>query len=536
MTAHPRQITLTTFHPFADGVTDDTPALRRCFARAAELGGANIVIPPGEYFVAGQVSVPLPSHSTVTAYGARFLLPAHLGDGARVTLFAGEDLVDFSWCGGEFVGHCFDHRRAGNTWEPNANTRVLVVTTSPGGITDRLTFTDIHGQRIAGAVVTVEGARDGEAEVRTYATNITVQRCRFVECGKFMWDYGLLWQILTWLEEYTPADVAMAARYMPAEYLHGVRMADGDDRVWLDNARAGITVSADAENDAAVSFGGDTLPANVTPGKKYFVVAATPEYIRIADTVGGAPLRFSGAAGVNAIAFSRLHHAYYHLYAPAGAGPGKGGLDLMACRAVHVSGCALSALGDTMHIQACRDIVFANNHITGSRMGAFFLAEYCVNATITGNTIDGTNGSRVMSVEKSCTDVTIVGNTFRNGGRGSWINQPQRFILADNIFITNTTKGERHPWRGRKSLATGDYEDWPELYFTTYEPDGRYGPVIVRNNIFVTGDGCSNTIHFHGGGHTLLVDGNVFQGPTRTVTWDEGCERPRCVNNVGVEE
>ena len=102
----------------------------------------------------------------------------------------------------------------------------------------------------------------------------------------------------------------------------------------------------------------------------------------------------------------------------------------------------LSALGDTMHIQRCRDIVFADNHIIGSRMGAFFLAEFCRNATVTGNLIDGTNGSRVMSVEKSCEDITITGNTFRNGGRGSWINQPKNFILANNIFVNNTTKGE----------------------------------------------------------------------------------------------
>jgi len=33
----------------------------------------------------------------------------------------------------------------------------------------------------------------------------------------------------------------------------------------------------------------------------------------------------------------------------------------------------------------------------------------------------------------------VVGNTFRNGGRGSWINQPQGLILSGNVFINNTT-------------------------------------------------------------------------------------------------
>ncbi|MHB0939682.1 MAG: right-handed parallel beta-helix repeat-containing protein [Armatimonadota bacterium] len=206
----------------------------------------------------------------------------------------------------------------------------------------------------------------------------------------------------------------------------------------------------------------------------------------------------------------------------------------MACRHVHVAGCQMSALGDTMHIQCCRDIDFTGNQITGSRMGAFFLAEYCANAVITGNTVDGTNGSRVMSVERSCTNVTITGNTFRNGGRGSWINQPQRLIMANNLFINNTTKGEHDPRRGRKCLETGGYQRWPELYFTTWEPDGRYGPVIVQGNLFVTGPECTDVIAFARGGHDLLVAGNVFDGATRTMRIDDGCESPQCQANIGM--
>jgi hypothetical protein len=49
--------------------------------------------------------------------------------------------------------------------------------------------------------------------------------------------------------------------------------------------------------------------------------------------------------------------------------------------------------------------------------------------------------------------VTITGNTFRNGGRGSWINQPRNFVLTGNIFVHNTTKNERDPRRGRRSFV-----------------------------------------------------------------------------------
>jgi hypothetical protein len=201
---------------------------------------------------------------------------------------------------------------------------------------------------------------------------------------------------------------------------------------------------------------------------------------------------------------------------------------------VIVRGCRLSALGDTMHLQKSRGIIFANNHSTGSRMGAFFLAEYCKDATITGNTVDGTNGSRVISVEKSCEDVTIVGNTFRNGGRGSWINQPRNFVLADNIFLNNTTKCETDPRRGRRSFLTGDYERYAELYFTIHEPNGRYGNVTVRGNIFTSGPNAQHAITFAPGGDTIQITANLFSGAVRSIPAPQGCKNVSIRNNEGL--
>ena len=241
----------------------------------------------------------------------------------------------------------------------------------------------------------------------------------------------------------------MAAKYFRNDLVCGLmRMKAGDDRVFFDNAKR-LPVSkrregADAERGHdTVCFFGDKLPSNLVRGKQYFVLESSPEFIRISETAGGQAVKFASDAGPQTRLISDLFQAHLALYAPAGSGPGKGAIDLVGCENVIVRGCRLSALGDTMHIQKSRGITFANNHITGSRMGAFFLAEFCKNATITGNTVDGSNGSRVISVEKSCEDVTVVGNTFRNGGRGSWINQPRNFVLADNIFVNNTTKCER---------------------------------------------------------------------------------------------
>ena len=123
----------------------------------------------------------------------------------------------------------------------------------------------------------------------------------------------------------------------------------------------------------------------------------------------------------------------------------------------------------------------------------------------------------MISVEKSCADVTIVGNTFRGGGRGSWINQPRNLVIADNVFINNTTKCEPDPRRGRRSFATGGYERYAEMYFTTHEPGGRYGNVIIRGNVFTSGSHATHAITFAPGGDAILVCDNIFAGLVRDV-------------------
>lgn len=525
------------YGPAADGVTDDSPALERCFAAVRQAGGGVVRLPPGDYRVGGTPTVPLSSGITILAHGARFHLPEHLGDQARVVVFAGENVRDLTWVGGHFAGHCFDHRNPPHNWEPNANTRALVFDTTPGGVTTNLTFRDLTACGVAGAVINVNGAgvAGSESEVDTFASNVTVQDCRLEQCGKFMWDYGLLWQILVWPEEYDAADVALARRYFRHDLVReGVRLKAGDDRVQFDNTADPLPLSDGGHGPGTLCLYGPSLPGNVVRGRLYHVVDSQPGFVRIATTPDGPPLVFAGASGPGTGLIHNLAQAFYHLFAPTGAGPGKGGVDLVCCRNTVLTGNVLSALGDTMHLQRCHNNIFANNHITGSRMGAFFLAEYCEHSTITGNTVDGTNGSRVMSVEKSSEDVTIVGNVFRGGGRGSWINQPRRLVLQGNVFLNNTTKCERDPWRGRKSFVTGDYERYSEVYFTLHEPEGHYGPVIVRDNVFDTGPEAEHALTFARNGHEIVVEGNVFTGGARTIAVDPGCTDVHIGHNVGL--
>jgi hypothetical protein len=187
-----------------------------------------------------------------------------------------------------------------------------------------------------------------------------------------------------------------------------------------------------------------------------------------------------------------------------------------------------------MHIQKSRQIVFDRNQITGSRMGAFFLAEFCQGALITNNVVDGTNGSRVVSIEQSSQDVVVRGNTFRNGGRGSWINQPRNLLMEDNVFEHNTTKCERNPKRGRRSFVTGEYEEYAEMYFTVYEPGGAYGNVILRNNRFISGPNAKHAMTFMPGGTNIVIQGNRFEGPARDIPPAKGCSGVDISGNTGL--
>jgi len=518
----------------------DVASLRRSFETAKP--GDTLVIPPGDYAVDGTVPIPLRSDLTVIAYGATFRLPARMGDKARAVVFQGENIRNLTWKGGRFVGHVFDPARADNSWEPNVNTRGILITTTVGGRTGNLRFDGVESDDLAGAAITVLGAEQkaNERGVLTYAQGVQVTDCRLERTGKFMWDYGYLWQITVWPEEFGPTEHAHAAKYFRHDLVkEGVRMEAGDDRVFFANTQP-LPVSkvregleADRGYDSLCFFG-DTLPANLVRGRQYFVVESKPTYVRIAEQPQGAPLRFQTSAGPKTKLITPLFYAHLALYSPNGAGPGKGALDLVGCEDVVVRGNTLSALGDTMHIQKSRRIVFDRNRITGSRMGAFFLAEFCQDALITDNFVDGTNGSRVVSIEKSCADVTVRGNTFRNGGRGSWINQPRNLTMTDNVFERNTTKCEADPKRGRRSFVTGDYEEYAEIYFTTYEVGGTYGDVILRNNRFVSGPNAQHAMTFMPGGSRIVIQGNRFEGPVRDIPAAIGCSEVDVTGNIGL--
>ena len=515
---------LSQFKPNANGKSDDAPAFQKLFEAVSKVGGGTVTIPAGEYYVSGLSSISLPSNTTVFAYGANFHLPKTLGDQARIVVFKGENITNFTWFGGHFEGYCFDHRNPPNTWEPNVNTRIFVISTSESGKTDHILFRDVSSNKVAGAIVNIEGFKKVHdlPTVENFATNVSVENCTFIDSGKFMWDYGLLWQIIVFSEEYTPSDLAMAKKYFRNDLIRSnLKMNDGDDKILFDNKLNPISISNSNLPKDAVCFFGDKLPENIIKGKQYFIVTSTAQYIQVSDQPKGEPITFKGSSSATQTnLIYNLQDAFYVLYAPIGSGPGKGCIDLVACKNTRITGCKISALGDAMHIHSCHNNIFSNNQILGARMGAFFLAEYSKNSSIIGNTVNGTNGSRIMSIERSNEDVTVIGNTFRNGGRGSWINQPKNLIMQGNIFINNTTKCDPGPWIGRKTFKTGTWESYSEIYFTTYQKGGKYGPVILKDNIFETGPGAAAAIQFEKNGEDVLVEGNFLKGNTGVINLD----------------
>jgi hypothetical protein len=516
-------------------LADDSAKLVALLAK-----GGVVTIPAGDYQLDGSKPISLRSNTSVMAHGARFILPETLPDQARVVLFAGENIAHLAWHGGEFIGHVFDPAKKDNTWEPNANTKGIEITTTVAGGTHDILFREVKSNGMAAAVIGVHGksGRKSESEVEHYAERVALESCTLLRSGKFMWDYGYLWQIMTFPEAYEPWEVERAKKYFRTDLMREATFSG--DVVTFDNTKRPIAVSAAEEPKEAITFLGADLPKNIVRGLQYFVVESTPTHIKIAEKPGGAPIRFE-KDGSGSLAFN-IQATYLAAYAPTGSGPGKGAFDIVGAREVRVTGCQLSAIGDTMHIQRCRSIVFANNHILGSRMGAFFLAEFCQNATITGNLVDGTNGSRVISVEKSCTDVTMTGNTFRNGGRGAWINQPVNFIMTGNVFINNTTKNDPDPHLGRIAFQTAKPGQFPELYFTLYEPNATYGPIIVKDNLFQLGDHCpEEAVTFAPNGHDLVFTGNTFQragervGNLVLLSVDPTCTRGTIEGNLGAK-
>ncbi len=482
--------------------------IRELFERA-EAGGT-IVIPPAEYRWDGEI--PLRSGMHVIADGAVFRFPEAL-PAPHVRMFAGHDLRGFSWHGGTFVGSVYDPANEANLWEPNAETTAIA---ADGGAD--LTFTDIRGESLAGPLVYVGGSKD--APVR----GVTATGLKTLRCGKFMWDYGFLWQRITFPEYHSAAEVRNAYRYMPDGYYSEVLTFDGER---ITSAR----LPARQSHDDAVTFFGEKLPPELKKGR-YYYAEERDGILTVREKLSDRPISFT-PGDYDCRLFRGIYQVYHAMYAPTGSGMTKGSLDLRHAENVSVTGCGISAPGDATHFDHCRNGEISGNILNGARMGAMFLSGGCEAMRVAGNIVNGGNGSRILTVETGGKNVLIEGNIFRGGGRGTWIDTPHGITLRGNIFDRNTCKSTPDTAVGRISPTEGTFEHFAEIYFTTRQNGAVYGDIVLEDNLIRTGEGCSAALAFNAHGRSIRVSGNTFAGSSRNIYVSAACEDVDIRGNFG---
>lgn len=505
-------------------------AFRACFSAARKNNGpVKIVIAPGEYPMSPMEPIELFSDLSIEAEGAKFIWPLHWTGPVHRDMFKGVDICNFSWNGGRFEGHVFDVPPAIPTWVPECCARCIVIETTADGRTENLHFQNIEGVDCSGSVVSVYGYLRKDKQTR--ACNIEVRNCRFKRCGKFMWDYGYLWEKLVFADFFTPAEAALGERYASPENRSGeVRFLGDCIRVDAMPAYR----KEDRHPFDTIAFYGNNLPPEIQRGKCYFLLGESDGKIYFSDIPGGKPFRTSAALHGGMYLFRNLFTVFHWGYAPENQGPGKGSLDLVCCSNINVRDCELGANGDAMHIHTSSDITFCRNLISKARMGAFFLAFNCDHADIHDNTVYGTNGSRVLTVERGCHDVSIHNNVFTGGGRGCWFNQNDHITISDNVFKDNVQKGIQQTGIGRRSPFSGAFERYPEIYFT--HALKSYSNIIMRRNVIEsTPDNTQPAILFEKNGSGIILEDNILQGTSREIAI-EGNADVQSSRNAGVAE
>ena len=491
---------------------DMTAAFVSCFETAKKCGeNVQIIIPPGEYHLNATEPVELFSCLSVFAEGASFYFPENMDFPKHRTMFLGTDIQNFFWQGGAFYGFVYDVPPALSRWRPDACSRGIAVQTSEHGVTSNLCFRNIKGKNCAGSVVSVYGC---SGSPKNRAKNIEVFNCQFENCGKFMWDYGYLWEKMVFPEHFSAAEYETALQYLPDKNISGAVTFCGE-YIQVENMPA-IKYDARFPRDN-ISFFGSNLPPEIKKGTVYFVLHEEQGKVWFSEQVNGSPCRTSIPANCSCRLFRNMFDVFHWTYAPVEQGPGKGAVDLVCCQNLNVSNSEFSANGDSMHIKDSSEVVFSNNRIAGSRMGAFFLAFDCDHVTATGNVVNGTNGSRVLTVERGCHEIVISDNVFSGGGRGCWFNSNENLILTGNVFDSNVLKGVPEFGKGRRSPFSGAFEKYPELYFA--HGGKGYGNIIIKSNIIcATPTNTESSVLFQSMGHDIIMSDNIFRSGTSKVS------------------
>lgn len=189
-----------------------------------------------------------------------------------------------------------------------------------------------------------------------------------------------------------------------------------------------------------------------------------------------------------------------------------------------VRGCYLDgSRSDGTHFKGCRNGQITDNQILNSQMGGFFL-EDCEKVIATGN-IMRNNGSRGCTIERDSVDCILSNNIVEGSGHeGLWAPDVARIVVSNNIFREN---GQKDDADKDSEIRINDMEK-----FATVPAD-----ILIQGNIFQTTAHCGGVIQVNAGvGAGIVVAGNTFTGPVRTLAIDAGVAVEIHNNNTGLGE
>ncbi|HSH03776.1 MAG TPA: right-handed parallel beta-helix repeat-containing protein, partial [Anaerolineae bacterium] len=292
-----------------------------------------------------------------------------------------------------------------------------------------------------------------------------------------------------------------------------------------------------------VWFYGTKVDSSLDRGAVYNVTESDINHISVIPRTGGDLVALTGD-GEDMMVMTDLQTAYYtmlHPYPPVAGEAAHGAYMVSATLGVNALDLTIAeGNGDSMLIHTSRDVLVSGNVFLGARMGAVWVGDLCDNVVVRNNYVDGGNGSRVLSVEKSSRNVVIADNTFINGGRGSWINRPRGILISNNVFVANNGKNTPDPYVGRRSWQNGGYDNYEPMYFTTHNllpyANEPWGPITIVSNVMDTGSDLvpSNMIHIHDGARDVHIAGNEFKGFPRYFIFNSSVENVTFGYNSGI--
>lgn len=164
---------------------------------------------------------------------------------------------------------------------------------------------------------------------------------------------------------------------------------------------------------------------------------------------------------------------------------------------------------DGTHFKGCKNGQITDNQILNSQMGGFFL-EGCERVVAVGN-IMRNNGSRGCTIERDSLDCILSGNVVEHSGReGLWAPDVARIVVSNNIFRENGQKDDEDK---DSEIRINDMEQ-----FVTVPAE-----ILIQGNLIQSTAHCNGVIQVNAGvGEGIVVTGNRFTGPVRTLLIEEG--------------